>query len=138
MPFAEKAKALYSKGKLSQKDIAKLAGVSESMVSRYLSGETVPKEDVAEKILKVLADAIPVEPPAPAPAPKKEESQDFKLALDHITRVYDSHIAELKASLHIERREKWIFVSCLGLVIALVFMIFFIDLTNGSVGWWRY
>ena len=142
MPFAEKAKALYSKGKLTQKDIAKLAGVSESMVSRYFKGETVPREDVAEKILKVLSDAIPVEEPDPvqalAPAPKKEESQDFKLAIDHITRVYDSHIAELKTALRIERREKWIFVCLLGLVLALVFLTLFVDLTNGSIGWWRY
>lgn len=138
MPFAEKAKALYSKGSLSQKDIAKLAGVSESMVSRYLSGETVPKEDVAEKILAVLAAAIPKEEPAPAPAPKKEESADMKIALDHLTRVYDSHIAELKAALRIERREKWIFVCLLGLVIGLVFLLFYIDLTNGHIGWYRY
>ena len=75
MPFSEKAKALYSKGNLSQKDIAKLADVSESAVSRYFSGKTVPQEDVAEKILKVLAAAIPEEPPKPEPAPPKEQSQ---------------------------------------------------------------
>ena len=138
MPFSEKAKALYSKGKLTQREIAKLSGVSESMVSRYLSGETVPKEDIAEKILHVLAAAIPVEDPAPSPAPKKEEPADMKVALDHLTRVYDSHIAELKAALRIERREKWIFVCLLGAVIALLFAVIFIDLTNGHVGWWRY
>jgi transcriptional regulator with XRE-family HTH domain len=142
MPFAEKAKVLYSKGKLTQKEIAKLSGVSESMVCRYLKGETVPREDVAEKILEVLAAAIPkeepVSPPSPAPAPKKEDTPDMKIALDHLTRVYDSHIAELKRALQIERREKWIFVCLLGLVIALVFLTLFVDLTNGSVGWWRY
>jgi hypothetical protein len=62
----------------------------------------------------------------------------MKIALDHLTRVYDSHIAELKRALQIERREKWIFVCLLGLVIALVFLTLFVDLTNGSVGWWRY
>ena len=62
----------------------------------------------------------------------------MKIALDHLTRVYDGHIAELKSALRNERREKWIFVCLLGVVIALVFLIFFIDLTNGSVGWWRY
>ena len=138
MPFSEKAKALYSKGKLTQREIAKLSGVSESMVSRYLSGETVPKEDIAEKILQVLAAAIPVEAPPPATAPKKEEAPDMKIALDHLTSVYDSHIAELKAALRVERREKWIFVCLLGVVIALLFTVIFIDLTNGHVGWYRY
>lgn len=141
MPFAEKAKTLWRKGKLTQKDIAKLAGVSESMVSRYFSGETVPREDVAEKILAVLAAAIPEEAPKeePKPEPKcQKEETDMKIALDHLTRVYDNHIAELKSALRIERREKWIFVCLLGVVIALVFLIFFIDLTNGGVGWWRY
>ena len=138
MPFSEKAKALYSKGKLSQKDIAKLAGVSESMVSRYFSGETVPREDVAEKILAVLAAAIPAEEPAPAPAPKKEESPDFRFALDHVSRIYEDHIAELKSELRIERREKWIFVCLLGICIGLVCLLFYIDLTHGHIGWWRY
>lgn len=138
MPFSEKAKALYSKGNLSQKDIAKLAGVSESAVSRYLSGETVPKEDVAEKILQVLAAAIPVEPPKPEPASLKEQSQDLKLAIEHVSRIYESHIAELKEELRIQRREKWIFVCLMGLVIVLLFLVIFIDLTNGHVGWWRY
>ena len=138
MPFSEKAKALYSKGNLSQKDIAKLAGVSESAVSRYLSGETVPKEDVAEKILQVLAAAIPVEPPKPEQAPPKEQSQDLKMAVEHVSRIYESHIAELKEELRIQRREKWIFVCLMGLVIVLLFLVIFIDLTNGHVGWWRY
>ena len=138
MPFSEKAKALYSKGKLSQKDIAKLAGVSESMVSRYFSGETVPKEDVAEKILAVLAAAIPSEEPPPAPAPKKDESQDMKLVFDRVASVYEGRIAELKEELRIERREKWAFISALGILIALAFVILFIDLTNGHIGWWRY
>ena len=138
MPFADKAKDLWRKGKLTQKDIAKLAGVSESMVSRYLSGETVPKEDVAEKILHVLAAAIPAEPPKTEPAPQREQPQDLKLALEHVSRIYDGHIAQLQAALRLERREKWIFVCDLGLVIALVFLIFAIDLTHGHVGWWRY
>ena len=138
MPFAEKAKALWSKGKLTQKDIAKLAGVSESMVSRYFSGETVPKEDVAEKILKVLAAAIPEEEPKPVPAPPKETTPDLKIALDHISRVYESHIEELKRELHIQRREKWIFVCLTGVILALVFLLFYVDLTNGHIGWYRY
>ena len=138
MPFAEKAKDLWRKGKLTQKDIAKLAGVSESMVSRYFSGETVPKEDVAEKILQVLAAAIPKDEPKPESPQKKEEAQDTRLVLEHLSRVYDSHIAQQQSALRIERREKWIFVCLLGIVIALMFFIFFIDLTNGAVGWWRY
>ena len=138
MPFSEKAKALYSKGNLSQKDIAKLAGVSESAVSRYLSGETVPKEDVAEKILQVLAAAIPVEPPKPESAPPKEQSQDLKMAIEHVSRIYESHIAELKEELRIQRREKWIFVCLMSAVVALLFAVIFIDITNGHVGWWRY
>lgn len=140
MPFAEKAKALYCKGNLSQKEIAKLVGVSESMVSRYLSGETVPKEDVAERILDVLAKAIPKEAPTPeqtTPTPKKEDP-DMRIALDSLTRAYENHIGELRGALKNERREKWVFVGMLVVVIALVFLIFFIDLTNGNVGWWRY
>lgn len=127
MGFAEKAKPLWEKGKLTQKEIAKLTGVSESMISRYLSGDTVPKEDIAEKILEVLAAAIP-----------KEEDTDMKVALDHLEKVYESHITELKNSLRIERREKWIFVCMLAIVILFVFLLFYVDLTNGNVGWYRY
>ena len=138
MPFSEKAKALYLKGNLSQKDIAKLANVSESAVSRYFSGKTVPQEDVAEKILQVLAAAIPVEPPKAEPAPQKEQPQDLKMAIEHVSRIYESHIAELKEELRIQRREKWIFVCLMSAVVALLFAVIFIDITHGHVGWWRY
>ena len=138
MPFAAKAKALYCKANLSQKEIAKLAGVSESMVSRYLSGETVPKEDVAERILEVLLKAVPDEEhPCPEPV-KKQESPDMRIALDSLTRAYNDHIDELRTALKRERKEKWIFIGMVCAVVCAVFLILVIDLTNGHVGWYRY
>ena len=60
------------------------------------------------------------------------------MAIEHVSRIYESHIAELKEELRIQRREKWIFVCLMSAVVALLFTVIFIDITHGHVGWWRY
>ena len=60
------------------------------------------------------------------------------MAIEHVSRIYESHIAELKEELRIQRREKWIFVCLMSAVVALLFAVIFIDITHGHVGWWRY
>ena len=131
MPFAEKAKALMEKEKITQAKLAEITGVTPSMISRYLSGETIPKEDVAERILVALG----------ANAEKKQylvEDEGLRAALNLVRDTYEGRIADLKKDLIMEKREKWIFLFLLGLVIGFVFLLFYIDLTNGKVGWWRY
>lgn len=131
MPFADKAKALMEKEKITQAKLAEITGVTPSMISRYLSGETIPKEDVAERILVALG----------ANAEKKQylvEDEGLRAALNLVRDTYEGRIADLKKDLIMEKREKWIFLFLLGMVIGFVFLLFYVDLTNGNVGWWRY
>lgn len=154
MGFSQKAKVLYDKANLTQKELAELTGISESMVSRYLSGTTVPKEDVAEKIIDVLTKASAAEEvkqPDDHPRPRVPMVQDEAVSnallmlqknydgrIADLRETYESRITDLKNDLAVEKREKWIFVSLLGLVIAFVFVLLFIDVTNGNFGWFRY
>ena len=131
MPFADKAKALMEQGKITQAKLAEITGISASTISRYLSGEISPKESVAEQILAALGAT-----------PENQKSvlgdEGVKAALSLVRDTYEGRIADLKNDLIMEKREKWIFVFLLGVVIACVFALLFIDVTNGSFGWFRY
>ena len=57
MNFSEKARAMRMKSPLTLREIGEQCNVSESMVSRYISGAAKPPDDVAEKILEVLRNS---------------------------------------------------------------------------------
>lgn len=52
--FDERVKELMIRDNLSQKELAKLSGISESSISRYLSGELKPRMDILTNIAKVF------------------------------------------------------------------------------------
>ena len=137
MEFAQRAKALFDKGNLTQRELAEICGVSESMISRYLSGAVTPKEDIARKILEALG--------ADEPKIDIEGADDMRAALTMLSKVYEDRIADiwktvadLKIELRTEKREKWTFFVLLCVVVTFVFALFWVDLTNGKVGWYRY
>lgn len=137
MDFSTRAKALYDKGNFTQKELAELCGVSESMISRYLSGTVTPKEDIARRILEVMGD----EPPKIS----VEGGKDLKTAIALIEKVYDARIedlwrnvAALQNEVRTEKREKWIFIVLFLLAAGVLALLFYVDLTNGHVGWYRY
>lgn len=57
MNFSEKARAMRMKSPLTLREIGEQCNVSESMVSRYISGAAKPPDDVAEKILEILRNS---------------------------------------------------------------------------------
>lgn len=135
MTFSEKAKPLKDKSKLTLAEIAVACNISESMVSRYINGQNIPPEDVARKILDFLNAAVP-----------KEETKDNRQMLFYVTRdVYEARIADmqdiiedLKKQARDEKREKWIFILMFSIVVVFIFMLFYVDITNGNVGWFRH
>lgn len=52
--FTKKVKELMDDKKISQKDLASLSGISESSISRYLSGSLKPRMDILANIAKVF------------------------------------------------------------------------------------
>lgn len=136
MAFSDKAKALKEKSDLSLKEIAARSGISESMVSRYINGVSIPREDIAQRLLDVLGGALPE---------AEESDQDMQTALTMIKELYEARINDMRTEIddlkervvH-EKREKWIFFCLLVLVVSFVFVLFFVDITNGNVGWFRH
>ena len=133
MPFATAAKALKDKSKITLKQVAAEVGVSESMMSRYLNGVNIPPQDVAEKILDVLARAA-----AEAKINPDDSAENTQMAIAALRQIYENHLADLKSRLAQERTEKWILGGILAFVIALVFIVLAIDLLNGNIGWFRH
>ena len=74
-----------------------------------------------------------------------EEETDMQTALAMLREVYEAriedifkNISDLKEQINHEKREKWIFFVLLAIVVVFVFALFYVDLSNGSVGWFRH
>ena len=52
--FTKKVKELMERDSISQKELARLSGISESSISRYLSGSFEPRMDILANIAKVF------------------------------------------------------------------------------------
>ncbi len=52
--FKDRLKKLMERDNISQKELAKLSGISEASVSRYLSGDLRPRMDILANIAKVF------------------------------------------------------------------------------------
>ena len=136
MTFSERAKPLKEKSRLTLSDIAEACNISESMVSRYINGSVVPPEDIARKILAFLEEGA---------QSNKEGGEDMQAALAVVREIYEERIkdlwknvSDLKEQIRHEKREKWIFFALLTLVVVFVFALFYVDLSNGNVGWFRH
>lgn len=135
MTFSERAKPLKEKSKLTLNEISMACNISESMVSRYINGQIVPPEDIARKMLELLGGAVSAD----------EESEDMQAALTMIREIYEARISDmrnsimdLKEQIRVEKREKWIFFILLALTVFFIFALFYVDLSNGNVGWFRW
>ena len=136
MTFSERAKPLKEKSRLTLSDIASACNISESMVSRYINGSVGPPEDIARKILAFLEEGA---------QSNKEGGEDMQAALAVVREIYEERIkdlwknvSDLKEQIRHEKREKWIFFALLTLVVVFVFALFYVDLSNGNVGWFRH
>ena len=115
MNFSEKARAMRMKSPLTLREIGEQCNVSESMVSRYISGTVKPSDDVAEKILEVLRNS--------------EQDED--------KGIYAAHIDDLRRLIRQQQREKRVLFSIL--VFFLVFtLLLYLDAVNGDWGVIRY
>lgn len=136
MTFSERAKPLKDKSGMKLNKIAAACNISESMASRYINGSVIPPEDVARKMLEFLGEEVDK---------TTEEETDMQTALAMLREVYEAriedifkNISDLKEQINHEKREKWIFFVLLAIVVVFVFALFYVDLSNGSVGWFRH
>ena len=116
MSFTEEAKALRRRSPLTLREIGEKCNVSESMVSRYISGMARPPEEVAGQILDVLRDS----------AEPEERTADGDARIEDLWRFIRQQ--------QIEKRIMFgVIVFLLLLSIAL-----YIDATHGNWGFFRY
>lgn len=111
---------------LTNKDVARLAQISESTVSRVLATRGAA---ASASSIKAICDALGVSP----------EPERFELIARSATKdeIYLARIDDLKSM--IQTKNRWIkalFVVCLALT-AFVLILFAVDLLNPSVGWFR-
>ena len=115
MNFSEKARAMRMKSPLTLREIGERCNVSESMVSRYISGAAKPPDDVAEKILEVL---------------RNSEQDDDRC-------VCAAHIDDLRRLIRQQQREKRVLFGII--VFFMVFtLLLYLDATHGGWGAIRY
>lgn len=56
--FTERTKGLMAEKSVTQKELAKVTGISESSISRYLSGELEPRMDILSNISRALGTTV--------------------------------------------------------------------------------
>ena len=116
---------------LTQKDLAQLAGISESTASRVLNGLG---ENTTVASLQAVCDALGIstDEQGTVKEPVKEPADESAVAA-----VYRDRIADLKAQLR--QRDRWIraiSIAFLTLVLLIIFL-FLYDVLNPNVGWFR-
>ena len=119
-----RCEAVMSEKNLTNRDVARMANISEATVSRTLTGRG---QNASVATLIAICDALDVaaEPEEPA----------RNIALE---QVYQARIDDLK--LVIANKERWIrrlFVVCLALV-GFVLGALLIDMLNPDIGWIRH
>lgn len=141
MPFVSKVKPLWDKSELTLAQLADLCNISESSVSRYLSGKVNPPADIAEKILVALG--------APHPA---EGDNEMQSTVQHIREIYERQIATMRehhasqiAAMQADhasrvddlRRDKiWMFRAIIVLFVVMLYIC--VDAMHGNWGLFQY
>lgn len=121
---------------MNGREIAATCNSSESMVSRYINGQSEPPPDIADAIMHMLRAEKAVQDEramrSNTTLAQLEESQN------HLEEAYKQRIAGLLKHLEYERKQKRIFsVALLATLFgAIVFLL--IDIFNGGLGWVRY
>ena len=129
--FADEATLLKDKAMMTSRDLATAAGVSESTLSRYLSGRVQPPYEVGVKILQVLQDAAAADP---APGGKNDWGVEMP---SQMADVYERRIIDLKRTILLERREKHLIMVLLVTLLVFACLLVTADVLLGNMGWIR-
>lgn len=119
-------KAVISEKNMTNRELAKLANISESTVSRILSSGG---ENATVASVQAIADALGVncDPPA-APA---------GFSLEDMARLYERRIQDIRRQL--EAKERWLRITVLICVclVGAILLLLLVDILSPSVGWFR-
>ena len=143
MPFSERAKALKEKGNFTLQELAVVANVAESTMSRYINGVIDPPPELAVKVLAHMGYQSDIEEIEQKAIESEEES--MKIALETMDRLYSARIKdftdrtiELTNHLNYERHQKKIFLIIMLCAISFIILFMSVDILNGNIGWFRH
>lgn len=104
---------------LTQKEVAHLAGISESTASRVLNGLG---ENTTVSTLQAVCDALGILPVEKVSA---------------VESVYLARVCDLK--LQLRQRDRWIraLAAALGMLVLFLLFLFLYDALTPAVGWFR-
>ena len=97
--FSKKISVLMMKKNISQRDLAKKAGVTESAMSYYVSGSRVPRSDVLVRIANALetsSDYLLGKTNDPTPMP---ESADLLFLQRNLNKLDEEQLKKAKTIL---------------------------------------
>lgn len=135
----EKLKSLKNKKNLSNRELAEMTGLSESTISRIITGQTEPRfSDVAE-IAKVIGASL--DDLAGIQAPAAADAACLMTKIEHKEKLLESSQVTIKVlteSSNRERHDKRALAIALAVLIAFLLTVVAVDLANGNIGWARY
>lgn len=118
--------AKMSEGNLTNRDVAQLAKISESTVSRTLASRGA---NATAATITAICDALGVQP----------EAERYEIVERMATRdeIYLARIDDLKSTIAV--KDKWIralFITC-AVLVGFLLTVLAVDLLNPAVGWIR-
>lgn len=144
MQFAERAKALKEKGNFTLQELAIVANVAESTMSRYINGVIEPPPDLAVKVLAHMGYQNDIEEIERRVVTESEETS-MRIALETMDRLYTARIKdftdrilELTNHLNYERYQKKVFLIIMLCAVSFIILFMAVDILNGNVGWFRH
>ena len=111
---------------MTNKDVARIAQISESTVSRVLASKGA---NASAATITAICDALGVH----AETYHYEVSEPAPSIIDGYTEC----IAALRRQVEKEAREKRVLFIAFAVVVLFVFVLFAVDLMNPNVGWFR-
>lgn len=112
--------------KLTNRDVAQLAKISEATVSRTLASRGA---NTTAATITAICDALGITAEAAQyEVVERERSKD---------EIYMAQIADLQRRADKEAREKRVLFIAFLVAVAFIFTLFAVDLLNPAVGWFR-
>lgn len=141
-----KLKPFVDQAKLTYRQLAELTGISESTVSRILTGQVEPKYSDMVAIAKVVGASL--DDLAGISRPESEKIQGLRLKVREQdieiraqAAVIASHEREIarsdKAAEYLKKIVRVLAIAVAVMVIAVMVILVY-DIMNGYIGWSRY
>lgn len=141
MPYVEKLKMIKEDKELTNADIEKLSNIPLATITRIFNGSTSnPTFETITGIARALGVSLdelagfkqPDEQPIASPI------IDTLSSYSELLREKDKRINDLQDEKHTIRKEKYLLIGLLGVLLVAVLTVLIIDLLNGHFGYITY